>query len=172
VRNVRPVEWQEDSAYLHLSTSAWDFSDPRGTDKRYTNLVGNLPWVMHNAWWQYRHSMDDAMLRDTIYPLLRRSVNLYLHLLRETPDGRLSMVPTYSPETHETADCAFDLALCCAGDVGVCCRLPSGSGSTIPCAPAGRMSSPGWWISPRMIAASALGAIIRHPMGTVTFLTA
>ena len=111
IRNVRPVEWQENSAFLHTTTSAWDFADPRGADKRYTNAVGLLPWVLHNAWWQYRFSMDESMLRETIYPLLRRSVNFYLHLLRETPDGALSMVPTYSPETRETADCAFDLAL-------------------------------------------------------------
>ncbi len=66
---------------------------------RYYDLVGNLPWTMHNMWWQYRYSMDDEMLREKIYPLLRRSINLYLHMVGEGEDGKLRLPPTYSPET-------------------------------------------------------------------------
>ncbi len=51
------------------------------------------------------------MLREKIYPLLRRAINLYLHMVREEPDGKLHLPPTYSPETGVFADCNFDLAL-------------------------------------------------------------
>ncbi|NQV36131.1 MAG: hypothetical protein HQ515_25795, partial [Phycisphaeraceae bacterium] len=107
---VRPVAWQADSAHLPVAV-AWDMQGSRDGDMRYYDLVGNLPWVMHNMWWQYRFSMDDKMLRDKIFPLLRRSINPYLHMVEETPDGTLRLPPTFSPETGVFADCNFDLAL-------------------------------------------------------------
>ena len=73
-------------------------------------MVGCLPWTLHNCWWQYRYLMDDELLRDNLFPLLRRSINLYLHMLKEE-DGRLHLSPTYSPETGNFEDCNFDLAL-------------------------------------------------------------
>lgn len=110
IEAVRPVQWQRDSAYLPIAV-AWDMRGSREGDMRYYDLVGNLPWAMHNLWWQYRYSMDDAMLREKIFPLLRRSVNLYLHLLREGDDGKLHLQPTFSPELGVFEDCNFDLAL-------------------------------------------------------------
>jgi len=110
IKAVRPVEWQHDSAYLPLAV-AWDMRGTRDGDMRYYDLVGNLTWAMNNCWSQYRYSMDDAMLREKIFPLLRRSINLYLHLVREGDDGKLHLPPTYSPETGVFADCNFDLAL-------------------------------------------------------------
>lgn len=108
-RNVRPVEWQSDSAYVNVATQR-DMIAPRDQDMRYWDLVGCLPWALHNCWWQYRYSMDDEMLREKLFPLLRRAVNLYLHLLKEE-NGRLRLPPTYSPETGTFEDCNFDLAL-------------------------------------------------------------
>lgn len=110
IKAVRPVEWQEDSAYLALAV-AGDLQGSREEDMRYHELVGNLPWAMHNAWLQYRYSMDDEMLREKIYPLLRRAINLYLHMVKEQEDGTLRLPPTYSPETGVWEDCNFDLAL-------------------------------------------------------------
>jgi len=55
--------------------------------------------------------MDDAMLREKIYPLLRRAVNFYLHMVKEGDDGKLHLPPTYSPESGVWQDCNFDLAL-------------------------------------------------------------
>ncbi|AKC83888.1 hypothetical protein IMCC26134_03575 [Verrucomicrobia bacterium IMCC26134] len=60
--------------------------------------ICNLPWAMHNYWLQYRYCMDDAMLRDRVFPMLKRSINYYLHLLVEGPDGKLHLSSGYSPE--------------------------------------------------------------------------
>jgi hypothetical protein len=98
INAVDPAEWQADSAYLHLAT-AGDMAGSRRSDRRYYDLVGCLPWLLHNAWWQYRYSMDDALLREKIFPLLRRAMNLYFHLASEDADGRLHLSPTYAPET-------------------------------------------------------------------------
>jgi len=110
IKAVRPAAWQEDSAYLPIAV-AWDMRGTREGDMRYYDLVGNLPWTMHNMWLQYRYSMDDKMLREKIYPLLRRGINLYLHMVGEGADGKLHLQPTYSPETGVFTDCNFDLAL-------------------------------------------------------------
>jgi len=110
IKAVRPVEWQNDSAYLSIEV-ALDMIGNREQDMRYYDLVGLLPWTLNNAWSQYRYSMDDAMLRDRIYPLLRRAINLYLHMVNEGDDGKLHLPPTYSPESGVWKDCNFDLAL-------------------------------------------------------------
>lgn len=52
IQAVRPVEWQTDSAYLPIEV-AGDLIGNREQDMRYYNLVGNLPWTMHNFWMQY-----------------------------------------------------------------------------------------------------------------------
>ena len=83
----------------------------RDGDIRYHDLVGDLTWALDNCWSQYRYSMDDTMLREKIYPPLRRSINLYLHMVKEGPDGKLHLPPTFSPETGVCEDCNFDLAL-------------------------------------------------------------
>ena len=80
-KSVLPTEWQADSAFLNV-TVARDLIGPRNQDKRYYQLVGCLPWTMHNCWLQYRYSMDDDMLRNKVFPLLKRSICLYLHMLR------------------------------------------------------------------------------------------
>ena len=110
IENVRPVEWQTDSAYIPV-VSAQDLIEPRDGDKRYYDCVGNLPWAMHNCWMMYRYSMDDAMLREQVFPLLRRSINMYRHLLVEGDDGKLHLPTTYSPEEGKAKDCNYDLAL-------------------------------------------------------------
>ncbi|MDO5989738.1 hypothetical protein Q4Q39_20230 [Flavivirga amylovorans] len=110
IKNVRPVEWQDDTAFLALSTAP-DMVGSRDQDMRYWNLVGCLPWALHNCWWQYKYSMDKNMLREKLFPLLRRSINLYFKMLEEREDGRLGLPPTYNPETGTHQNNNFDLGL-------------------------------------------------------------
>ncbi|MFE0155889.1 carbohydrate-binding protein [Nonomuraea sp. NPDC059007] len=75
--------------------------------------VGDLTWALHNVWLSYRHTMDDTLLRDTLFPLLRRAINYYLHFLRTEGDGRLHLPSTLSPEypVVPPKDTNYDLAL-------------------------------------------------------------
>ena len=109
-KNVVPSEWQSDSALLPLAT-AFDLKGKRDGDGRYREMVGCLPWLLNNCWLHYRYSMDKEMLKATVFPLLRRSVNLYRHLLFTGDDGKLHLPPTFSPESGIYSDCNFDLAL-------------------------------------------------------------
>jgi len=75
--------------------------------------VGDLTWALHNVWLSYRHSMDESLLRDTLYPLLRRAINYYLHFLQPGDDGRLHLPSTLSPEypVIPPKDTNYDLSL-------------------------------------------------------------
>jgi len=108
VRNV-PPDWQHDSAAIGR-TSTYDCRG--GVGGRDGEERGNLTWAMHNYWLQYRYSGDEAMLRERLYPLLRRAVGYYLHLLKPGEDGRLHMPLSLSPEYPDKApDTNYDLAL-------------------------------------------------------------
>ncbi|GLZ29424.1 hypothetical protein Lesp02_16140 [Lentzea sp. NBRC 105346] len=72
---------------------------------------GNLLWALHNAYLTYRHSMDDAKLRDFVFPSLRRAVNYHLHFLTKDSKGVYHLPKTFSPEYASTKDCNYDLAL-------------------------------------------------------------
>ncbi|QFU88132.1 glycoside hydrolase family 95-like protein [Amycolatopsis sp. YIM 10] len=77
-----------------------------------TPEVGNLTWALHNVWLSYRHTMDERILRDVLFPLLRGAINYYLHFLTPGADGRLHLPFTFSPEYGVNApDCTYDLAL-------------------------------------------------------------
>lgn len=73
--------------------------------------IGLLTWICHNLWLQYRYTMDETILRETVYPILKRSINYYLHFLYEGQDGKLHLPPTFSPEYGSAPDCNFDLSL-------------------------------------------------------------
>ncbi|MFG2222895.1 glycoside hydrolase family 95-like protein [Streptomyces sp. NPDC048644] len=77
-----------------------------------TPEVGNLTWALHNVWLTYRHTMDERVLREVLYPLLRRAVAYYLHFLEPGGDGKLHLPATFSPEYGVNArDCNYDLML-------------------------------------------------------------
>ncbi len=75
----------------------------------------NLPWTVHNYWLHYRYTMDDKMLRERIFPLLKRTVNYYLHQLQEGPEGKLhisrGVSPEYPNQPNPNPDCNIDLSL-------------------------------------------------------------
>jgi alpha-L-fucosidase 2 len=70
--------------------------------------VGDLIWGLHNVWLTYRHTLDDGLLRGTLFPLLRRAVNYYLHFLTTGAGGRLHIPATYQPETRYVKDGPYD----------------------------------------------------------------
>jgi len=109
INNV-PEPYRSDSAGIgHASSQTLERSVAKiGTGKE----AGNLTWALHDVWLHYRHSMDDKFLEDDLLPILRRSINYYLHFLKEGDDGRYHLPPTASPEYPGTAsDCNYDLSL-------------------------------------------------------------
>lgn len=107
-------KYQADSAALPRATGP-DLRSGVGIpgDKRgaYSSETGALPWVCHTIFLHYKMTMDDAFLRDDVYPLLRRSINYYLHFLEKGDDGKWHLPHTLSPEYGTAPDCNYDLSL-------------------------------------------------------------
>jgi hypothetical protein len=98
-----------DDSYALGRSCSYDLVRPVGHE------LCDLPWALHNYYLQYRYTMDDAMMRDRLYPLLRGSINYYLHLIKTGSDGYLHITDGYSPEYPNqpapNPDCNIDLAL-------------------------------------------------------------
>jgi hypothetical protein len=74
--------------------------------------LSNLVWTMHNYWLHYRHTMDQAMLRQRLFPVLKASVSYVMHQLTTGTDGRLHLPEAVSPEYPKMApDTNYDHAL-------------------------------------------------------------
>lgn len=110
VANV-PAAYRPDSAGIGRSSDM--FADRAVGTPGTGAEVGDLTWALHNAWLSYRHTMDESLLRDTIYPLLRRTINYYWHFLQPGDDGKLHLPSTLSPEypVVPPRDTNYDLAL-------------------------------------------------------------
>ncbi|MEU9184161.1 Tat pathway signal sequence domain protein [Streptomyces sp. NPDC048484] len=106
-----PAAYRSDSAGVGRSS---DMFANRGVGRPGTGAeTGDLTWALHNVWLSYRHSMDKSLLRDTIFPVLRRAINYYLHFLTPGSDGKLHLPSTLSPEypVVPPQDTNYDLAL-------------------------------------------------------------
>jgi hypothetical protein len=73
--------------------------------------MGDLPWTIYYYWLHYRYQMDDGILRERVYPLLRRAIGNYLAYVERGEDGRWHLPATHSPELATMPDANYDLAL-------------------------------------------------------------
>jgi hypothetical protein len=59
---------------------------------------GCTAWLALLAWRYYRFTLDEAVLREVAYPLLRGALRVYDAMLEEAPDGRLALPVGVSAE--------------------------------------------------------------------------
>lgn len=74
--------------------------------------LGDLTWCLYYYWMQYRYSMDEH-IKESLFPILKRSINYYLDVMKKGEDGKWHLPYTYSPEYPGgiTRDCNYDLSL-------------------------------------------------------------
>ena len=115
VRNAKELYGFDDCATVpHTTCYEGLRGDGSCAPKGYIN-PGDFTWALHNYYLHYRYSMDHAIVTDqtrhAFYPLLRGSINLYLHLLKKGEDGKLHLPVLHSPEYGNAADNNYNLAL-------------------------------------------------------------
>jgi len=94
-------------------------------------IVGDLVWTCHNLYLHASHTANDTLLTGLVLPLLRRSVNLYLHIMWRDGDGAIHLPVTDSPEypyptpPGPSNDTNYDLALFKWGAVTLAAHLPN-----------------------------------------------
>jgi hypothetical protein len=111
-------QYRHDSAGLSRNTSMLDLKGKVGKPGGWAHPnndigseVGNLAWTCHNLYTLYLSSQDESLLKDLLYPVLKRAVNYYRHFFFEGEDGRWHLPPTHSPEYGNAPDCNYDLSL-------------------------------------------------------------
>ncbi len=100
IRN--PVAFDDLYAPLFLS-------DDKDNDKELNIIV--LPWLMQMYYLHNRRTMDDIRLRQEVYPLLRRTFNVYLRILYLGDDGKYHIPYTYSDEYGNAKETSLNIAL-------------------------------------------------------------
>jgi len=73
--------------------------------------MGDLPWTLFYYWEHYRYQMNDRVLRDRLFPLLKLAIGNYLAYVEKGEDGRYHLPPTESPELAVVPDASYDVAL-------------------------------------------------------------
>lgn len=60
---------------------------------------GNLGYALHNVWQQYRCTMDDELLKEKLYPLMRGHYRFAMdYYVEKMDDGTYHLKPSGSPE--------------------------------------------------------------------------
>jgi len=73
--------------------------------------MGELLWTCHDYWLMLERTMDAERTTEKFFPLLKKTVNTYLHVMVEGKDGKVHLPVTRSPEYGGGEDCNFNLAL-------------------------------------------------------------
>lgn len=110
--------WGFDGCATVPHTTSYDGANGDGfAAKSWGRFInpGDFTWALWLYWQQYRYSMDDSLVTDqkahAFYPLLKGSVNLYLHLLKPGEDGKLHLPKMHSPEYGDAPDNNYNLSL-------------------------------------------------------------
>ncbi|HZH95777.1 MAG TPA: hypothetical protein VEY06_07830, partial [Flavisolibacter sp.] len=114
INNV-PEGYRHDAAGISR-VSGYDLKAPLDVENLSLHTrfreSANLTWTLHNYWMHCAYAADDKRMVEKLFPLLKRSINYYRHLLKADADGKLHLPPTYSPEYTSKAypDCNYDLS--------------------------------------------------------------
>ncbi|HEX5667273.1 MAG TPA: hypothetical protein VFX73_00650, partial [Chitinophagaceae bacterium] len=110
INNV-PPEWRNDAAAIGR-ISGYDLMAPLDQkDLRAGRFEpGNLTWTLFYYHRYFLYSQDTVELVRRIYPLLKRSVNYLVHLLKPGGDGKLHLVKSHSPEYADAEDAHYSLS--------------------------------------------------------------
>lgn len=112
INNVHNEEWRKDAAAIGRSSS-YDLIRPLDPASARSNQyeVGNLTWTLLYYWQYCTYKGDDDTLLKKFYPLLKRSIAYYFHILYKGDDGKYHLPMTASPEYKPAGDCNYDLSL-------------------------------------------------------------
>ncbi len=94
--------------YDEMKGNVFITDDPNS--KQSMNLIV-LPWLMQNFYVYNQRVGDEARLRTSIYPLMRRTFSVYLHILYVGKDGKYHIPLTYSDEYGVAQNTSLNLAL-------------------------------------------------------------
>ncbi|MDE7300172.1 MAG: glycoside hydrolase N-terminal domain-containing protein, partial [Lachnospiraceae bacterium] len=57
-----------------------------------------VPWILQNVWEYYEYTLDETILKEKIYPMMKEQVVFYQQILVKDENGKWISTPAYSPE--------------------------------------------------------------------------
>ncbi len=57
-----------------------------------------VPWIIQNVWEYYEYTLDETVLKEEIYPMMKEQTLFYQQTLKQDADGKWVSTPSYSPE--------------------------------------------------------------------------
>jgi len=129
VLNV-PEEFRDDCAALGNPVGYDELVNPvflttdRTTDREMNIIV--LPWLMQQFYVHNKRTMDDARLRNSIFPLMKKTYSVYLRILYKGDDGLYHIPLTFSDEYGKAQETSMNIALARWGFktlLDICARL-------------------------------------------------
>lgn len=97
-----PVGFDDLDAKISLS------NDPNNKNKM--TLIA-LPWLMQEYYLHYRLKMDDNLLRNSVYPLMRKTFAVYSRVMYKGEEGKYHLPLSFSDEYGEDVDVNMNMAL-------------------------------------------------------------
>ena len=94
--------------YDDLEASVGLYTDPNSKTKM--SLIA-LPWLMQEYYNHYRMKMDENLLRNSVYPLMKKAFAVYSRTLYKGDDGKYHLPLSFSDEYGEDVDVNMNLAL-------------------------------------------------------------
>ncbi len=108
---------QKNTAYNTNLFGKESFGLARGSDaelnsplKTQGQEISNLAYTLSYVWQQYSNTMDDNLLKEKIFPLMKGHFNLYASYWRLDEKGTIHFDKTRSPETGVFNDSSYTLA--------------------------------------------------------------
>jgi hypothetical protein len=129
VLNV-PAEFRDDCAALGNPVGFDELNNPvflttdRTTDREMNIIV--LPWLMQQFYVHNKRTMDDERLRNSIFPLMKKTCSVYLRILYKGEDGLYHIPLTFSDEYGKAQETSMNIALARWGFktlLDICTRL-------------------------------------------------
>lgn len=68
---------------------------------------GNGAWLSHLFWLNWLYSQDKNFLRERAFPFMCECMNVYLHIMEKSRDGKYHLPFSNTPEYFEGAACAW-----------------------------------------------------------------
>jgi alpha-L-fucosidase 2 len=87
-----------DGWVTHHNTDLWRFAGIAGEDASWAWWPVGGFWMCQHLWQHYEYTLDEAYLRDTVYPVLRGAAQFLLDFLVRDHRGRYVTALSTSPE--------------------------------------------------------------------------
>jgi hypothetical protein len=110
-----PEEFRDDCAALGNPVGFDELNNPvflttdRTTDREMNIIV--LPWLMQQFYVHNKRTMDDERLRNSIFPLMKKTYSVYLRVLYKGDDGLYHIPLTFSDEYGKAQETSMNIAL-------------------------------------------------------------